>query len=253
MYKYVLYKTIYEAQPKVVTVDKLPLTGFVSTYMYDSGLVKYVTEHGSLRGFSATKPVCYSETLLVDFDDAKEAARDFYRFLRKKGLKFDVYDSGGRSIHFHIKRHPVASESLPYSDKYYIMTHAPKADLTIYQVGRVFRRAGTIHHKTGRKKELLEKVEGNLLETIITEKPSSFQIKECIDYEGVFNDPWIYCSMMGYSAGERELNIFKLITRLQSLGMSKCFIDEFIRCVNAQSLPPLEEERVDYLLGYYLG
>jgi len=254
VYKYVGCKHIYEAPIKVTTIDKVPDTGFCTVYQYDESLLNYFTKHGCTKGFSKTNPVCYTDKLLVDFDNQLEAARDFFDTLVDMKVGFKVYNSGGRSIHFHIDRVPVASVHLPHSDKKWMEQYASKADMSLYQVGRVFRLEGTIHHDTGKAKVLIQQVEGVPLDSLpIVERELTPYTNGEVDYNKVFDDPIVYQSFMGYGAGERELNMFKLITHLREYGMNRIFIEEFVKCANEKCLPPLDEDRIEYILEYYLS
>ena len=121
---------------------------------------------GSIKGFAATKPVCHSDVVLLDFDDCKDEARKFYTFIKERGYTFRVYDSGNRSIHFHIKRDYIASSLLPKMDKAWVSKYAPKADLSLYSSMHFYRLPNTVHSETGKKKVLIEEVIGN--NTLIT-------------------------------------------------------------------------------------
>ena len=46
--------------------------------------------------------------------------------------------------------------------------------------------------------------------------------------------------------------MFKLIKRLSEFG-GREFVEVFVRAVNAQSDPPLDNERIEYMLDYHLG
>lgn len=252
--EFVGYKTAYEGKMSILPISKLPSTGFATVYLYDKSAIDFINKYSAIKGYAATNPVVYSEVFYVDFDDCEEEARNFYKYLVNEGIWFKVYNSGGRSIHFHIRRVEQHSSNLPYSDRKWIESIAPKADMSLYQATRVFRMEGTLHHRTGKKKVLIEEVKGRPLEVPILIKPSyTYESSDTTNYKRVFDDSIIYQSIMGFVAGSREQNIFQVITHLKEYGMSKEFIEEFVRCVNAQCLPEIEEDKLDYLLGYYLG
>ncbi len=252
----VAYKENYDSSTRILTYKMLPKEGgFISTYCYDIELYNYHRLNGcSVKGFAATKPVCHSDVVLLDFDDCKDEARKFYTFIKERGYTFRVYDSGNRSIHFHIKRDYIASSLLPKMDKAWVSKYAPKADLSLYSSMHFYRLPNTIHSGTGKKKVLIEEVIGN--NTVIDYPEIS---TETFRYEDrllspsdLFNDGFITNSIWGFHNGNRDNNMFKLIKRLSEFG-GREFVEVFVRAVNAQSDPPLDNERIEYMLDYHLG
>ena len=143
---------------------------------------------------------------------------------------------------------------LPKMDKAWVSKYAPKADLSLYSSMHFYRLPNTVHSETGKKKVLIEEVVGN--NTLIDYPEIS---TETFRYEDrllspsdLFNDGFITNSIWGFHNGNRDNNMFKLIKRLSEFG-GREFVEVFVRAVNAQSDPPLDNERIEYMLDYHLG
>jgi len=152
LYAEVRHDLVRYGTPKLVPVTELEAHyGFRSMYEYDCVGKAVIDYHGHTRGLDI--PV-YSTVLFVDFDNNKEAAQKFYNWLHKNEIAFEVYDSGGRSIHFHIDIIEMYGRDIHLKQKAFIKQYASGADLSIYKLCGIFRLVGTYHSSGGRKKLL---------------------------------------------------------------------------------------------------
>jgi len=252
MYKYLIYKEEYNSLPEVVTIDQIPETGFISTYLYDVSLKEYLETTGSIKGFTHTKPIVDSKVVYVDFDDKPADAVRFRDKLVASNIEFNMYDSGGRSFHFHILRAPVTPcNEIIRSDKKFIQSKVPGADSCLYECCRVFRLPKTLHHSTGKPKILIETNKGLPLDlpvdlSVKIEEPVSFKGEP--NYEKLFSNPYVLSSRAGFTNGSRNKQAFILKTILQDMEMPKSFIEIYIKACNAQSLEPMQDEEIERIL-----
>ena len=136
--------------------------GFRSMYGYTQETADLIMETKSTAGLDGA-PV-YSDLLLVDFDNNEDAAHAMADELR--AYDWVKFDSGGRSIHLHIRINPMFGANVPHIQKLWMFQNFPKADLSIYKTAGIYRLANTIHEKNpGRAKKVLEtNLVGNALE-----------------------------------------------------------------------------------------
>jgi hypothetical protein len=137
------------------------------------GFSKAVAEHfeSQKRVINLKSFPLYADTLFIDVDDDLKAAEDAYYTLINLGVGFEVFDSGGRSIHFHIAHSPIEGYDLAYTHKRFILSNNIRCDMSIFEEGRIFRLEGTVHLRTFKPKVLLETVPGNLLHLERLEPP----------------------------------------------------------------------------------
>lgn len=151
---------IRQGPPRLVTREELDQRrGFRSVYGWPEDAANHVRTTGSSAGLKWF-PV-YSDELLLDFDDAPEAADRAVSWALDSGVAYSVWKSGGRSIHLHIKVQPMLGQSVPHSQKQFVAATFPGADLAFYHAAGMYRLPGTAHEKNpGCYKELIEKWDG---------------------------------------------------------------------------------------------
>lgn len=150
----------FGTKPNFIHSSGLPRQGFSSVYYVTAETASAIEQDGTTAQF---KGVVWAPRLWIDVDDY-EAAQRVEDTLKKEGLDFDAYDSGNRGAHFGILRDTPPSHLLPLRDKAWVQKTFPEADLSIYTHLHLFRLPGSIHEKTGRRKEMLESIRGRALE-----------------------------------------------------------------------------------------
>jgi hypothetical protein len=99
----------------------------------------------------------FADTIFVDFDNNKESAYAFRQRLLDEDFLYEMYTSGGRSIHFHISMVPQYDIRVPYSVRNFMQNFKQFAyDPSVYNYCSLFRLSGTVHEKTGKPKTLIE-------------------------------------------------------------------------------------------------
>lgn len=135
--------------------------GFMSVYGYPDETASLIEIQGHTAGLAGME--FYSDMLYVDFDDEPEAAHAMGESLRE--YDWYKYDSGGRSIHYHIPITPMQSAEVPMIQREWMKEHYVKADHSIYKSSGVYRMIGTWHEKQRRPK--LE-IDRNITSKILT-------------------------------------------------------------------------------------
>jgi hypothetical protein len=136
-------------------------TGFRSIVAYPEDVAQLIRDQGgtaNLRG----QPV-YADTLFIDFDGHEPT--EFRAWLQGSGLAYTEWDSGNRSVHFHIPLVPIFGPWVTDAMRKWVKQHAPTADISFYHPAGQYRLPGTFHSKRpGQCKSLVCGREGNLLE-----------------------------------------------------------------------------------------
>lgn len=251
---YYIYKIDIKSYPHIIhkndIINYKETGGHLSIYGYDESLPRYFNDNNTLDRFSSSSPTAFSEVFYADFDDKKEEARGFYKFCKENNYNFKVFDSGNRSIHFHVYRTHTASAFLPYSDKVYASKNIKGCDTAIYRHGATLRMENTIHTKTDKKKVLLEHHLGtNKIDIPITEPELVIREIEQSKVGSIFNEFIIQSSIGGLVTGSRNRTMYQIIKVLKEYGKSKEFIVEFCNEVNKISNPPLNDFELQTLFN----
>lgn len=132
---------------KLIPVDQLAdKYGFRSVYAYDEDTKNRISAANSTKGLHGCD--LYSDTLLMDFDNCGEDAIKFQNDLLLKQISHQMFDSGNRSIHFHIPlEKPMIGPQIYQIQKAWVIQHAPTADISFYQPAGMYRLDGTYHVK----------------------------------------------------------------------------------------------------------
>ena len=152
----------YEHRPDVRRVgrpfmvpaqDMQGRVGFRSVYGYTAETARQIRESGTTRNLEDI-PV-YSDVLLVDFDNDQDLAKAWYAE-HAHLYNMDMYYSGNRSVHLHIRIEPMFGTDVPHKQRAWIRQHLPQADDSFYHKAGQFRLPGTYHLKNpGHMKTLL--------------------------------------------------------------------------------------------------
>lgn len=154
--------------PVLVDSDQLVgRQGFRSVFGYPETTTLTIQKQANTRDITHL-PV-YCDTLFVDFDDQIELANKFEHYLREEQYEFSKYDSGNRSVHFHVPVVPIVGNWVPRAVYEYASKHANGCDLSIYRHTGLFRLVGTWHEKhPGHFKRLLATSSGR---SLVIEQP----------------------------------------------------------------------------------
>lgn len=222
--------------------------GFRSVYMFSKEDAEIIRERGSSKGFKYFN--LYSDCLFVDIDikseeEDKIALREIEE-LKKKGFRFSLYTSGGRSYHLHIPHELKCSRHLPYTHKLLVEKLGITCDHSLYRANSLFRLAGTIHSKTGEEKTLIGEYGSKELKFSIQQEP----LKEYNKKEDISENPFLFFSVLRDLCYERVvenryLKFFSLSCLLiEYSNISYSSLLEVLLLANKSLPEPNEEEEV---------
>jgi hypothetical protein len=154
-----------EQLPNIIRCIRNP--GYASVYSFSEDAALEIAASGMSRDFA--KYEVTSDTLPIDLDDGDASLGPLLSKI--DGLKYDLYTSGGKGYHVILHHTEITSTDLPHSHKKVVETLNTKADMTLYQAGRILSLPARIHPKTGRLKELIRSVDGALVEVPLIKKP----------------------------------------------------------------------------------
>jgi hypothetical protein len=159
---------------KLVSLEQVELhRGFRTIVAYDDETAQHIKTTGSTKDLK-NFPV-YADTLFMDFDEHDPVA--FRHWLQSSGLAYEEWNSGGRSVHFHLPIEPIFGTWVPVAMKHWTKTHAPTADTSFLHSAGLYRLPGTYHSKyPGHRKELIHTQQGNKLRLTEPIKSSYLQL-----------------------------------------------------------------------------
>lgn len=145
---------IRHGTPKLLTSIGLEMCrGFRSVYGWPEEAVAHILQTRSTAGLKYF--AVYADDLLLDFDNNQAAADAAQAWLLANNITHTMWDSGGRSVHFHIKIQPMLGRMVPASHKKFVAATFPGADLSFYHAAGMYRLPFTAHEKNpGRYKEM---------------------------------------------------------------------------------------------------
>jgi len=129
-------------------------TGYRSVFAWSSEDASAAQTAGTVKVLK-DRPA-FADTIFVDFDNNDKGALAFRDELEVQDVLYEMYTSGGRSIHFHISVTPVYDVRVPNSVRKFMQNFKQYGyDESVYNYCSLFRLAGTVHEKTGKPKELI--------------------------------------------------------------------------------------------------
>jgi hypothetical protein len=225
-------------KPKLILLaDQHKHTGFRSVYAYTAEVAEEIMADGGTKFMRGT-PV-YSDTLFMDFDDHDPT--EFRELLISNGVAFEEWDSGNRSVHFHVPIVPMYGPHVPNSQRAWVKKHAPTADISFYHPAGQYRLPNTYHAKAaGKCKRLVAEHEGATLQIDMIEpsKMSSFSVTEGNEEDFFAN------LLVKQESGHRRPHIWLLATMAAESGVAFDTAVDCIRWWNDKFCIPSHEDEV---------
>lgn len=239
MIKYLYTPTVLRiSRPVLMGLSQLNnQQGFRSVFGFPEETARVITKQGNLKDISHLPVHC--DTIFVDFDNNQDAAMRCRDMLRQIGVGYKMFDSGNRSIHFHIPIKPIEGAWVPRAVYEHVEKYIPGCDMTIYRHASLFRLAGTWHEKNpGNWKRVLEMEVG---EDWVVEKPKQeYKPTRASDDSGV---PLDMILKKRVDSGGRRCYVFTIgsVCHKRNIPMQKAL--EFASVWNKECAnPPLEYE-----------
>lgn len=247
MYDWYLHTTrkYYDSSPVFVHADSLPKSGYTSLYAITKEAAEAIKQEGTTTGF---KGVVWSPQLQIDFD-SYDQGRAAESKLKEMGYAYDVFDSGGRGLHFSIHRDHAPSHLLPQKDKQWVHKHFSEADTSIYTHLHLFRLPGTIHEKTGRVKQLIQTHPGQVLRFGVIEKERLSLVPRISSIEGsVFDSHRIMGNTVPTESGQRHPTLVRLAYALKDYGVAPATAFWWIDETNKMFPDPKTQEELEQII-----
>jgi hypothetical protein len=160
-----------------------------------------------------------------------------------RAYNWDMFDSGGRSIHLHIQLHPMFGPDVPRMQKAWMKKNYPRADLSIYRTAGIYRLTGTYHEKNaGHSKTLLESNRPGEALKLQVELPAPPPPSAYENHDTELEDALLYLMGRNVSSGTsgRNYHVFKMGRVCERMGMDIGSAFEYAARWNSQRcLPPL--------------
>lgn len=166
--------------------------------------------------------VLYIDTLFLDFDECESDANTFHKWLKTEDLCYERFDSGNRSVHFHLPIVLPPSPDAAYTCKHYVkfLTNNT-ADISYFHHAGLFRLTGTVHEKTGRPK-VKEEEGGSLVMELGTVTPQHKfgSIDTDLDLLQVVMLNYESALFRGPPPGHRHMKIWQFSKDMNAAGLS---------------------------------
>jgi hypothetical protein len=213
------------------------LYGFQSVFGYPEHTAAIIRRQGNTRGLQQAQ--LFSDEILVDFDDAPVDAKQFGEYLIEQNIPHRIYDSGNRSIHYHVDMRPQISRTLARDTRLWIQQYAPGADQSIYTPTGLFRLPGTWHEKNpGHRKVLIGEHGGEPL--VLPQAPRKV-IQRVQSHTGIAEAKFFRGLGKRQQAGGRRCYVWYLGKKAADSGMDAGDALEYIVSWNMKHCnPPLD-------------
>jgi hypothetical protein len=191
--------------PRLVPLDEIHKhTGFRTIFAYDEETTEFIKEQGGTQGLRG-QPV-YADTLFLDFDGHDPV--EFRIWLQQSGYGYTEWDSGGRSVHFHIPMIPVYGAWVPFAMKKWIKTHAPTADISFVHAAGMYRLPGTWHAKHPGRCKLMT---ANQVGTRLLLEQATNDLLEFKEFQGDGGIELLFQLLtLGRTEGNRAPHLFRI-------------------------------------------
>lgn len=205
--------------PKMVPEEILDTChGFRGVYAWLPLHAEEITRQGHMRDLDEY-PVA-SNILFLDFDNNEQAAAGFRQLLDQQGIAYEEYDSGNRSVHFHVSIVGMYGVDVPQRQKLWVKKNAPGADTSFYHKSGIYRLPGTFHVKNpGHFKRLVNHRSGRRLHVVVPDEEVRASIPSGEDSTELdFVLQRLLWAQIG--EGDRTPHMYKIMKTAQRVGLS---------------------------------
>jgi hypothetical protein len=220
--------------------------GYSSLYMYEEKDAEQIVRAKHSGGMGDYTPA--SDYLAIDIDsidgvDLEKAEAAL------KGFKYEKWFSGKKGYHLILPHKLIHDKRLPYSHMRVVEGLGIKADMCLYQPGRIFRLPGCVHESSRARKILLGRYDGVEIDIPLVEKPSPvFAFQEAEDYKGALGALWSFAEQ-GVSNGERNNKFWQIASKLINAGFDPDSVRGFLSVVNENQKEPLDEVELNLTIN----
>ena len=209
-----------------------------SLYGYGADTASTINSNGHTRDLSGC--VVYSDCLIIDCDTTEEAEA-VLEIIKNLDIASELWTTGNRGCHIHIPIVPMQGTDVIWSQISWLRDIGvwELVDKSIYREGGQIRVPGAEHEKTGKIKEKLLDIEGEILEIPLRKSPPK-PVASTTIVEGTKEAKAEYHRNLLYqrTEGNRHLHMFILWKRGRSAGYDDDTIRDDIRWWNDNMAVP---------------
>ena len=219
--------------------------GFRSVYAFSEQDAAAIRSVGNSAGFKFYTPC--SDSLIIDLDDGEKTLPILLDRILARGLRCEVWSSGGKGYHLVLFHALICDKRLPHSHLCYVESLAAglKFDDTLYRPSSLISLPGRLHNKTKRKKRLIEVWEGNLAVIDLFDKPEkSSQLGDDLTMLQEAISHLQDLSVRQPREGNRHNRLWLCAKCFSEAGVSKETAEELLIGVNGQWEIPKDEAEV---------
>jgi hypothetical protein len=219
--------------------------GFRTVYGFSEQDAAAIRATGRSAGLAYYTPC--ADTLIIDLDDGEKTLPILLNRILSRGLRCEVWSSGGKGYHLVLSHDLICDKRLPYSHFRYVEQLATglKFDDTLYRASSLISLPGRLHNKTKRKKRLIEVWEGENVMFDLFEKTETFSsigddlsmLQEAISH---LQD----LSVRQPREGQRHNRLWLCAKCFAEAGVTRETVEELLIGVNAQWENPKDEAEV---------
>ncbi len=215
--------------------------GYISVFGFSEGDANIIRARGHSRDFKEF--AVGSKTLIMDFDNGVDSAITVSERLVDLDVRHFVYQSGGKGCHILADCEEGYSESLPGQHKDLALSLSPDADTSIYRANALIRLPGTVHERTGHRKELLWANPGSKVLELPAPRELSFErpIENSPDALFFLFSQAAFMLESEVTPGRRHDCIWRMVNDCYRAGLSFSTTVELCLTVNQQFKPPKDE------------
>lgn len=217
--------------------------GFRSVYMFEKSAAEEIGKAGSSKGFRRYVP--YSDRLIIDLDTGEEGLEAARTVLQ--GFSYDLYTSGSKGYHFELPTALYYGHDLPQAHKELVAKLDIGADLSLYRHSSLVALPGRKHHRTGKRKELIEEVSG---QTITVPEPTDLGLPTLEIADTEFDLAFLFTRLASTAAQEpdqgwRHTTLWSIAENMSRLGLQLDTAMDLLTRINEQWTNPKPEDEVE--------
>ena len=246
-------KTPYSRKGVMIPCEDIPKfikakgsSGFRSVFCFHPKDAKKIQDSRCSKGFKEY-PV-FADRVIIDVDNGEEGRKDVTDKLKKAGLGYSLFASGGKGYHFIIPSNDLYSYFTPYSHMKFVHGLGIEADDSIYLHSSLISLVGRIHQTSKKPKKFLEKIEGERAEVLIV-KPPVFVSQIPEDYNVLADGFERMANLMAFGPGDsRYMSLWMAGKCLSDSGILPEVTEELMHTINDSFKFPHDQSEIDRLI-----
>lgn len=154
----------------------------------------------------------YVDRVILDFDNAEADYQAALGKCDQEGWAYRAYNTGNRGYHLYIDIEPCEEVRVYHRMEAWVSQNFTGYDPCLYKSSSITRIPGTVHHKTGRRMELVARKEGTKADISQAVAPIPMPIGNVVADEDKYYYAEVFIGMSSKKAyeGGRHAALFRL-------------------------------------------